>query len=54
MIYQDGEQKQTVLDTSCIVTGLNNGTQYTFMVKILSSSVSIIFVYGYKNGNNKL
>lgn len=38
VIYQDGAQKQTVLDTSCIVTGLNNGTQYTFTVKILSSS----------------
>lgn len=38
VIYQDGAQKQTVLDTSCVVTGLNNGIQYTFTVKILSSS----------------
>ncbi len=38
VIYQDGEQKPPVFDTSCIVTGLNNGTQYTFTVKILSSS----------------
>ena len=38
VVYQDGKPPQTVFDTTYIVTGLNNGTQYTFTVKILNNN----------------